>query len=200
MQIQLVHFLHQLLLTGKKIDFFTIYSKLIRLLLYICSMNNTIDILKGTPPGKIIEHDLAKKHISQITLAEKSGVSKQMINAIIAGRRDLSVELSLRIEKALDYDEGFLLHLQTYYKIKKTKAQQSKEKYKSAPNLRKSLFWDTDFDSIDWDRYQKAVIHRVLERGTEAEKREIARFYSIPRHDLEKYALPEKQYKPRGAK
>ena len=63
-------------------------------------MENRIDILKGTAPGKIIERDLGKRHISQITLAERAGVTKQMINAIIAGRRDLSVELSLRIEKA----------------------------------------------------------------------------------------------------
>lgn len=159
-------------------------------------MNKRIDILKGTPPGKIIEHDLKKKHISQIALAEKSGVSKQMINAIIAGRRDLSVELSLRIEQALNYDEGFLLHLQTLYKIEKVKTQQSKLKYKSAPKLRPSLFWDTDFDNIDWGRYQKAVIHRVLEKGNEAEKREISRFYSIPYHDLGNYTLPEKPYKP----
>lgn len=163
-------------------------------------MENRIDILKGTAPGKIIERDLGKRHISQITFAERAGVTKQMINAIIAGRRDLSVELSLRIEKALDYDEGFLLHLQTYYKIEKAKAQHSRETYKSAPNLRKSLFWDTDFDKIDWGRYQKAVIHRILERGTESDKREIARFYSIPYNDLEKYALPEKQYKPKRAK
>lgn len=163
-------------------------------------MNNRIDILKGTPPGKIIERDLAKRHISQIALAERSGVSKQMINAIIAGRRDLSIELSLRIEKALDYEEGFLLHLQTYYKIEKVKGQQSRSAYKSAPNLRKSLFWDTDFDKIDWGRYQKAVIHRILERGTESDKQEIARFYSIPRCDLEKYALPEKPYRPKNTK
>lgn len=51
--------------------------------------------------------------------------------------------------------------------------------------MQKSLFWDTDFDKIYWGRYQKAVIYRILERGTEADKQEIARFYSIP-------------YKPRG--
>lgn len=135
-----------------------------------------------------------------MTLAERSGVTKQMINAIIAGRRDLSVELSLRIEKALDYEEGFLLHLQTYYKIEKVKAQQSRDAYQSAPNLRKSLFWDTDFDKIDWGRYQKAVIHRILERGTEYDKQEIARFYSIPRCELEKYALPETRYRLKSAK
>lgn len=163
-------------------------------------MNERIEILKGTPPGKIIEHDLKKRHISQNSLAENTGVSKQMINAIIAGRRDLSTDLSLRIEKALDYDEGFLLHLQTYYKIDRIKAQQSRERYKSGPNIRHSLFWDTDFNKIDWNKYKRAVIHRILERGNDAEKEEIARFYDISYTDLETYRLPEQQYQPRKAK
>lgn len=160
-------------------------------------MNKRIEILKGTPPGKIIEHDLKKRHITQMALAEKSGVTKQMISSIISGRRDLSVELSLRIEKALGYDEGFLLHLQTFYKIDRIKTQQSKELYKTAPKIRRSLFWDTDFDKIDWGRYKKAVIHRVLQKGNESEKREISRFYSIPIQELDNYSLPEKQYNPR---
>jgi len=162
-------------------------------------MNKRIEILKGTPPGKIIEHDLKKKHITQISLAEQSGVSRQMISSIISGKRDLSVELSLRIEKALNYDEGFLLHLQTYYKIDRIKTMQSRELYRTSPNLRRSLFWDTDFDNIDWDRYKKAVIHRVLEKGNESEKREISRFYSIPIKDLPNYTLSEKKYIPRKA-
>lgn len=70
----------------QKKHIFAIYGKLIRLLLYLCIMENRIDILKGTAPGKIIERDLGKRHISQITLAERAGVTKQMINAIIAGR------------------------------------------------------------------------------------------------------------------
>ena len=43
--------------------------------------------------------------------------------------------------------------------------------------LRKSLFWDTDFEKIDWQNHSTAVIQRVFERGNDAEKSEIERFY-----------------------
>ncbi|WPU93730.1 hypothetical protein SNE25_30900 [Mucilaginibacter sabulilitoris] len=45
--------------------------------------------------------------------------------------------------------------------------------------LRRILFWDTDFDKIDWQRQKNAVIRRVWERGNEDEKKEIQRFYGI---------------------
>ncbi|MBO9641094.1 MAG: hypothetical protein J7576_23190, partial [Siphonobacter aquaeclarae] len=43
--------------------------------------------------------------------------------------------------------------------------------------LRKTLFWDTEIEKIDWQQQSTAVIRRVFERGSEAEKAEILRFY-----------------------
>jgi hypothetical protein len=93
----------------------------------------------------------------------------------------------LNIEKSLNYEEGFLLVLQDYHNIALYKEQKSKEKYSKNPNIKKSLFWDTDFDKIDWERYKKAVINRVWERGSKEEKEEIAHFYGIPYNDLPDY-------------
>ncbi len=39
------------------------------------------------------------------------------------------------------------------------------------------MFWDTDIIIIDWSKQYKAVIQRIFERGNEAEKEEIIRFY-----------------------
>ncbi len=160
-------------------------------------MNNRIDILKGTHPGRVIEYDIKKSRISQHALATGVGVSKQMINAIISGRRDLSVELALRIECELGYEEGFLAQLQSLFDIEKVKREWSKEQYKTAPNIRRNLFWDYNFDNMDWGRYRKAVIHRVLTRGSEEEQREIARYYDIPFYRLAKYSLSETPYSPK---
>ncbi len=41
----------------------------------------------------------------------------------------------------------------------------------------KYLFWDTDFDAIDWRTKYIAVIRRVFERGDEIAKEEIKKFY-----------------------
>jgi plasmid maintenance system antidote protein VapI len=48
-------------------------------------MINRIEILKGIHPGKIIERDLEKKHMTQRALAQMVGVPCQTINAIISG-------------------------------------------------------------------------------------------------------------------
>ena len=153
-------------------------------------MINRIDILKGIHPGKIIERDLSKKHLTQRTLAKTVGVPYQTINAIISGRRNITLETALNIEKTLGYDEGFLLILQDFHNISVYKEKKSKEKYSQAPNIRKSLFWDSDFNKIDWEKYSKAVITRVWERGNQIEKEEIARFYNIKITDISDYILP----------
>ena len=43
--------------------------------------------------------------------------------------------------------------------------------------FRKTLFWDTTFDRIDFTAHCRYVINRVFERGTEEEILEIIRFY-----------------------
>lgn len=150
-------------------------------------MINRIDILKGIHPGKIIERDLNKKHLTQRFLAKTVGVPYQTINAVISGRRSITLETALNIEKTLGYDEGFLLILQDFHNISVYKEKKSKERYNHAPNIRKSLFWDSDFNKIDWEKYKKAVITRVWERGNQSEKEEIARFYGIKITDADSY-------------
>lgn len=43
--------------------------------------------------------------------------------------------------------------------------------------LRSVVFWDTDMNSIDWEKNKLAVINRVFERGNKQEIEEIIRFY-----------------------
>ena len=55
-----------------------------------------------------------------------------------------------------------------------------KPTYENHPNfskIPKILFWDTDFDKIDWDLKYIAVIKRIFERGDEEAKNEIIEFY-----------------------
>ena len=51
---------------------------------------------------------------------------------------------------------------------------------KNTPNLnniRKVLFWDTNFNNIYWNKNKKAVIQRILERGNKTEINELISFY-----------------------
>ena len=150
-------------------------------------MPNQINIFKGIHPGKIINRDLQKRHISQRAFAASIGEHSQTLNAVITGRRALTVEMALKIEQAFGYEEGSLLTLQTFYEIAVYKNRMARLSVSGVPNIRRSLFWDTDFDTLDWGRYKQAVIARVAERGTLQEKKEIARFYGIAPSSLEHY-------------
>ena len=45
------------------------------------------------------------------------------------------------------------------------------------PDLPKVLFWDLDFDKLDWSRSYKTVIERVLDKGSPRVWEEMIRFY-----------------------
>lgn len=57
----------------------------------------------------------------------------------------------------------------------------------------KYLFWDTDFDTIDWKAKAIAVIRRVNERGDDIAKEEIRRFYG---EELVKKVLSKQSTRP----
>ena len=84
-------------------------------------MDFQIDIVKGIHPGKILKKSLEGKRMSQRTLASLAGTHYQLINAIIAERRDMPFGLSLRLDVIFGYNEGFFALLQTYYRIKKNR-------------------------------------------------------------------------------
>ena len=121
---------------------------------------NLLNAYKGIAPGKIIAHGLKKKKISQRGLAEHINEHSQTLNAIIKGRRNMTLEMAIKLET---------------------------QSVSGIPEIRRILFWDVDFDKINWGLRKEFAISRVLERGTEEEKKEIARFYGLELNELEKY-------------
>lgn len=47
------------------------------------------------------------------------------------------------------------------------------------PYLNKNLFWDTNFDNIDFDKHSRWVIGRVLTRGNLDDYSELKKYYGI---------------------
>ena len=45
------------------------------------------------------------------------------------------------------------------------------------PELNKRIFWDVDFNSIDYDKYWEFVICRSFERGDVEDIRQVRRYY-----------------------
>ena len=142
-------------------------------------MGNELSILKGLHPGVVLERELQKRKLSKGRFAISIDEYPQTLSAILKGKRSMNTSLALKIEEALNKEEGYFMTLQVFYDIKELK---SKAKEAQSPNLsilRKVLFWDTDINKIDWKRQKKAVIQRVWERGTEEEQNEIIRYYGM---------------------
>lgn len=45
------------------------------------------------------------------------------------------------------------------------------------PVFQRRIFWDVDFDKLDYDRYANFVIERVFERGDVEDVRQCRRYY-----------------------
>lgn len=148
---------------------------------------------KGIHPGIVLNRELKKRSLKQRPFAMAINEHPQTLNAITKGKRNLNTALALKIEKKLGLEEGTLAILQTYYEI-----GIEKDKLKSkTPNLsllRKSLFWDTDINNIEWHKQRKAVIKRVFERGNATEQDEIVRFYGKQKVDNALRSVARKPY------
>lgn len=131
---------------------------------------------KGIHPGLVLGRELKRRALKQRPFALSIDEYPQTLNAITKGKRSLNISLASKIEERLDLEEGILSLLQTYHDIQQEKLKR-KQRTPRLSNFRKSLFWDTDFNSIDWEQQYKAIISRIFERGNEKEKNEIIRFY-----------------------
>jgi len=144
---------------------------------YICIMFEGFQKYKGIHPGAVIDRELKKRNLSQRSFAISLPEHPQSFNAMIKGKRKLNTGLALKIERALGLEEGALLMLQMFYEISEERRKEASGHRPDFSILRRNLFWDTDINSIDWDKHYKAIIRRVFERGNSSEKEEIIRFY-----------------------
>ena len=139
-------------------------------------MKTQLSIIKGIHPGLILERELKQRHLHKGPFAISLEEYPQTLVSITKGKRRMNTNLALKIENALEIEEGYFMTLQVYYDIKEIKRRQYRL-HPDFPKLRRVLFWDTKMENIDWEKQKNAVIKRVFERGDEIEKEEIVRFY-----------------------
>jgi antitoxin HigA-1 len=139
-------------------------------------MKTELSIIKGIHPGLILERELRQRQLSKGPFALSLKEYPQTLVSITKGKRRMNTNLALKIEKALEIEEGYFMTLQLYYDIEEIKRKQYRL-YPDFTKLRRVLFWDTKMENIDWEKQKNAVVKRVFERGNEIEKKEIVRFY-----------------------
>ncbi|MDQ3109767.1 MAG: plasmid maintenance system antidote protein [Bacteroidota bacterium] len=139
-------------------------------------MKEYLSVIKGIHPGILLERELKARNLSKGRFAISVNEYPQTLVSITKGKRKMNISLALKIEKAMGWEEGFLMLLQVYFDIKEEKRKQDNLQ-PDLSKLRKIIFWDTKMEKIEWERQKKAVIKRVFERGNESEKEEIVCFY-----------------------
>ncbi len=77
--------------------------------------------IKPVHPGSILRDEFMEPAgISQYRLAQATGLSQVQVGNIIRGRRGISAETALRLERALGMSAQTWMNLQTLYELEKT--------------------------------------------------------------------------------
>ncbi len=147
-------------------------------LIIMSNIEENITLLRGIHPGIILERELKKRNLPKRRIALTIGEYPQLLGDITKGKRRINPALSIRLGEALGIEESFFSVLQAYYDIEQQKKKQALNKRPNLKLLRPVLFWDTDINSINWEKSKASVIRRIFERGNDQEIREIVRFYS----------------------
>jgi antitoxin HigA-1 len=66
-------------------------------------------------PGEMLQDELEARSLSQRELAAQLEVSPAFINALIHGKKSVSVALAVKMEKALEVNAAFWLNAQRNY-------------------------------------------------------------------------------------
>lgn len=139
---------------------------------------NSWTTYSGIPVAKIIAHNLSKIGYTQTEFAKRVGIRPQVLNAILKGHRQIPLHICLKMDDELGFESGSMAFIQLQNQINAIK-EKSMPVYEGFPNIRRVVFWDCDFDRINWSKYKDFAIKRVMDYGNEQEKQEIRRFYGI---------------------
>ena len=129
----------------------------------------------GIHPGAILRYALQQKKWSGKGLAALINEHPQTISAILNERRGINPALSIKLAGEFGVENDYFMLLQAAWEVKQASKQATP--LRPAPELPKALFWDTNFDQIHWQQQSRAVIQRVLERGSERDLQVLLAYY-----------------------
>lgn len=66
-------------------------------------------------PGETISELLEERRITEMDLAQKTGISEELLSDVIHGRKAMSENLAMGLEYAFDVSKSFWLNLQANY-------------------------------------------------------------------------------------
>ena len=130
------------------------------------------------PIGTLIRKALKERHLSQRCLALSTGLSYGHVNGIVNNNRKAGQISASKIEKCLCISSGLLLKIQKFQLQREAELKHIIMEG-AKPSIRRYVFWDINFDKLDWQKNKVFIIKRVEQYGTEEEKDAVARFYQF---------------------
>lgn len=132
--------------------------------------------IKGIHPGVILKREIKLRGLKNYELANSVNEFPQTISAILKEKRGVNPKLSIKLGREFNVDDDYFMLLQASYDVR-NEVSNSQQITPDLSKIRKILFWDTDFDKIDWLKNKKAILKRIFERGNDTEIQEIITFY-----------------------
>ena len=68
-----------------------------------------------THPGEILKDEIEARELSQAQLAKATGIAKSQVSHLLAGERNITPQLALKLESVLDIKAENWLNLQNRY-------------------------------------------------------------------------------------
>jgi HTH-type transcriptional regulator / antitoxin HigA len=129
--------------------------------------NNTIEDF-ATAPGETLRESLEALGMSQVELAERTGLDKKTINQIIKGVEPLSHNTALALEKVLRIPARFWVNLEANYRAYLTRVEEQER-------LTEYADWARDFP------YPDMVKNGFIEAASKAEEKamHLLRYFGV---------------------
>lgn len=76
-------------------------------------------------PGEVLRDEIESRNITQTKLAKEIGVRVSLLNELINGKRDFTIEYAMLLEAALGIEADFWIKMQMAYNKNKAKGNKS---------------------------------------------------------------------------
>jgi plasmid maintenance system antidote protein VapI len=97
--------------------------------------------------GQYINELIAREGLSQADVAREINVSRQSLNYIISGKREMSLQLAMKLESFFSLPDGELMKMQALQAVQQRK--QSIREHLCNELVAKNAFWSYDVKSYD---------------------------------------------------
>lgn len=135
----------------------------------MATQNNNIIPFEATHPGVLIKDELdAREDINQKDLAKELGVKASFLNEIIKGKRPLTADYAIILEKIFKIPANYWMKFQTQFEIDKARIKE-----KNIEKIKNIEVWDIIKEYVPVKYFKK---HKYL---TDSLKQDINTIFSI---------------------